>query len=118
MATRKDILKLADHSPTGRHDQKALFKFGAELNEFNAEVDAGQLDDAATELADMAYYWCKMNWLMRLLHKHIVDEACSTLGVNFQTALDLAGAKYRLRVFNGKHKDAELEACKRVIRAL
>lgn len=118
MATREDILKLADHAPAGRHDRKALSKFGAELNEFNAEIQTGQLDDALTELADMAYYWCKMGWLMRLLHKRIVEEACSTLDVDFQTALDLAEAKYSLRVFNGKHKDAELEACKRVIRAL
>lgn len=118
MATREDILKLADHAPAGRHDPKARAKFGVELNEFNAEIYAGNLDDAATELADLAYYWCKMGLVMRWIHRPVLDEACRTLNVDFQTALKLAQAKYSLRVFNGKHKDAELEACKRVIRAL
>lgn len=117
MTTREDILSLADQLEAGRRDPKATEKFAAEMREFEDEIRAGKREDAATELADLVYYWCKMNTIQRMMHHSQLTRACRALGVSSETAFRLCEAKYELRARPGnpKDKDAEREACAKLI---
>lgn len=117
MTTREDILRLADQLPTGRRDPRATEKFAAEMREFEDEIRAGKREDAATELADLVYYWCKMNTFQRLSHRAQLMRACAALNVTLDTAFELARVKYTLRAEPGnpKRKDLEREACAKLI---
>jgi hypothetical protein len=88
------------------------------MREFEDEIKAGRRSDAATELADLVYYWCKMPFLERILHHKAVKRATRALEVSWSTAFQLAEAKYslRARAGNPKDKEAEREACAVVIR--
>lgn len=111
------ILRLADRLPTGRHDPKAAEKFAAEMREFEDEIRAGKREDAATEMADLVYYWCKMSTRQRLLHLTARLRAERALGVSSETAFRLCEAKYELRARPGNPKDKDLERrrCARIL---
>lgn len=96
------ILALAAKLRTGLNDSQAPDKLLAEKHELIAEIEAGNHIAALTEAADIAYFAIKsMEW------------AATQCGIDIDTLLRLAIAKYSLRASPGnpKNKTAEEMAC-------
>lgn len=103
---REEILRLADRLPAGRHDPRAFAKLTHEFCEMLAERNR---IDAATELADIVYYRCKLDALMRLLTLPIMLIACARCRCSVPRAYRVCAAKYRLRARPGNPKDRSAE---------
>lgn len=100
------ILALAAKLRTGLNDSQAPEKLLAEKYELIAEIEAGNSIAALTEGADIAYFAVKsMEW------------AATQCGIDIDTLLRLAIAKYSRRAGPGnpKDKEAEAAACVRVL---
>lgn len=85
------ILELAAKLPSGIPDPDAHYKLVVEVDELRAAED---YDAVLTEVADIVYYAAKA-----------IHHAASVAGVDVDTALGLAVAKYELRAQPGNPKN-------------
>lgn len=93
------ILSIAARLRTGLNDSRAPEKLLDEKAELLAELQAGDHVAALTEAADIAYFAVKS-----------MDWAATQCGIDIDTLLRLAIAKYSLRAVPGNPKDKEAEA--------
>jgi hypothetical protein len=109
---REWLRNYAATTPGGIDDPCALEKLIAEYVEFGEEIEAGRLVDAATEVADMAYYLCKLNPASDdyAFGEEILATACLLISISIQQAGDLAVVKYTCRGAHGKDKERERDA--------
>ena len=105
------LLSLADEiaavrsvSP-GRHDSHAAEKLQREREELDEALAAGDIVGAWTEVADVVYYAAKCVATQKMTEataRRIVSAESASAGVDFDTAVRMGVAKYKVRIRNNE----------------
>ena len=101
------LLSIASDLRTGLNDGMAPAKLLDEKDELLEALSKGDDVETLTEAGDVAYFAIKS-----------IDWAAKQIGIEIETLLAVAIAKYQSRMLFGKDKDLEAKACLSVIKEL